>query len=207
MKKLVFAAGFLGAVLFIVSSIIGGLQIEGYSFMGQYISESFSEGLPNVKFLRYMYMSSGVLLLLFGFMAPRFFTLSKVAKGCFYLFGILYGLGTVTVAFFPCDFGCPTAIEDSSVSQLVHNASAAITYMVVPICLLIIGGNLRSRKGSTSLAKVSSICGGLSLAFVVILFGNTASKFIGFFQRIIEASILFWVIYFSIHILNASKKH
>ena len=72
-------------------------------------------------------MVSGFLLLLFGFIAPQALTLSKIAKSGFYLFGIFYGLGTVTVALFPCDFGCPTAIESSSLSQLIQNASASFT--------------------------------------------------------------------------------
>jgi len=152
-----------------------------------------------------MYIVSGCLLLLFGFTAPQALSLSKVAKGGFYLFGIFYGLGTATVALFPCDFGCPTAIESSSLSQLIHNASASFTYMVVPVCLLIIGLSLRSRDGLIGVSKVSLICGALSLVFVVFLFGNTSSPFIGLFQRIIEGSILFWVVYCSFYVLKTSK--
>lgn len=89
-----------GVFLFVTASNIGGLQIEEYNFTGQYISESFSEGLPNVVLLRYMYIFSGFLLLLFGFMALQALKLSKIAKSGFYLFGIFYGLGTVTVLCF-----------------------------------------------------------------------------------------------------------
>ncbi len=205
MRYFIFCSGVFGVSLFVAASIIGGLQVEGYSFTSQYISESFSEGLPNVVFLRYMYIASGSLLLLFGFMVPQALTLSKVAKSGFYLFGNFYGLGSVTVALFPCDFGCPTAIESSSLSQLVHNASASFTYMVVPICLLMIGLNLRSRSAFAGVSKVSLICGALSVGFVVLLFGNTSSTFIGLFQRIIEGSILFWVIYCSFYVLKHQK--
>ena len=205
MKYFGFCCGVFGTFLFVVASIIGGLQIEGYSFTGQYISESFSEGLPNVAFLRHMYIVSGCLLLLFGVTAPNVLKLSKVAKSSFYLFGIFYGLGTVTVALFPCDFGCPTALESSSLSQLVHNASASFAYMVVPVCLLIVGFNLKNRDYFAAGSKVSLICGALSLGFVVLLFNDPSNAFVGLFQRIIEGSILFWVIYVSFYILRTPE--
>lgn len=205
MKYVVFCCGILGVFLFVAASIIGGLQIEGYSFIHQYISESFSEGLPNVKILRYVYMTSGCLLLLFGLLAPKVLELSGVAKVGFYVFAVFYGLGTFTVALFPCDFGCPTAIDNSSLSQLIHNGSAFFSYLIVPVCLMIIGVQLKVGKGSAGLSKVSLTCGILSLIFVLVLFSNATGAFIGLFQRIIEGSILFWVTYCAFYILRLSK--
>jgi len=194
-RKLVFVFGVLGATLFIVPSILGGLWIEDYSFISQYISESFATGVPNAQYLHYMYITSGLLLFVFSLMAPSFLSKSKGIRIGFVLFGLLYGLGNVTVALFPCDAGCPTDIETSSIAQLIHNVSAFFTYAIVPFCLIGIGLSLKKKLVDKNLQKITIICGILALTFVVILFGDPKGPYIGLFQRIIEASILFWVVY------------
>lgn len=206
-RKLVFVFGVLGALFFIVPSILGGLWIEGYSFIGQYISESFATGVPNAEYLRYMYIASGVLLFVFSLMVPSFFPKSKGIRIGFLLFGLLYGLGNVTVALFPCDAGCPTDVETSSIAQLVHNASAFFTYAIVPFCLIGIGFSAKKIAIDKSFPKITIICGVLALSFVVLLFGNPTGSYIGLFQRIIEASILSWVIYYASYIQRTSKEH
>ncbi|MDB4291850.1 DUF998 domain-containing protein [Maribacter sp.] len=206
-SKVVSSMGILGALLFIVSSILGGLWIDGYSFIHQYISESFATGIPNAEYLRYLYIASGVLLLIFGLASPSFFPKSKGIKIGFFMFALLYGLGNVAVALYPCDFGCPTAIEISSLAQLIHNTSAFLTYSIVPFCLIGIGFSAKAVGAKTNFPKVSIGCGILALTFVVLLFGNSQGQFIGLFQRIIEGSILFWVMYTSFHITKTATTY
>jgi len=193
-KAIVFWFGILGALLFVTASILGGWQIEGYSFIRQYISESYASGLPNTQYLRNMFIGSGVLLTLFGFMATVVLPSSKGVKIGFVLFGLFYGLGTVTTGFFPCDIGCPSDIENASIAQLIHNAAGFLTYAIIPFCLLGIGIASRKWGASLPISMYSLVCGVIALVFVVLLFGNPTGSLIGLFQRIIEASILFWVI-------------
>ena len=200
MKTITFLFGVLGALLFISASILGGLQIEGYSFISQYISESYASGIPNTDYLRYMYMASGLLLATFGFMAPYELPKAKNLKALFFLFAIFYGLGTISTGFFPCDFGCPSDPENSSISQIIHNASGFLVYAVVPFCLMAIGLFSKKWNDNTKYSKVSLICGATACGFVVFLFGDANGPFIGLFQRLIEVSILFWVIYTALHI-------
>ncbi|MEP3207894.1 MAG: DUF998 domain-containing protein [Maribacter sp.] len=204
-RSLVFALGVLGALLFVISSILGGLWIDGYSFVGQYISESFATGVSNAEYLRFMYIASGILLFVFSLLTPNFFPKSKGGQIGFLVFGILYGLGNVTVALFPCDEGCPMGMEDSSFAQIVHNTSAFFTYLIIPFCLMGIGFSLRSTLKGESFPMISIICGAIAFAFVVLLFGNPTGSFIGLFQRIIEGSILFWVIYTSFYIRRTNN--
>lgn len=193
-RNLVFFFGILGAMLFIVASILGGLQIEGYSFVSQFISESYAQGLPNTSYLRYMYIASGILLALFGFMAPAVMTKISIAKIWFWLFALFYGFGTVVTGFFPCDMDCNPDPEKASLSQFIHNTAGFLTYTIVPFCLIGIGVSLRNKVVSKSYLRVSILCGFLALSFVVLLFGSFTGSYIGLFQRIIEASILFWVL-------------
>ena len=139
MKTVTFLAGTTGALLFILASILGGLQIDGYSVISQFISESYASGIPNTDYLRNMYMASGLLLALFGFMTPFVLPKGKQLKIGFFLFAIFYGLGTITTGFFPCDFGCPSDGDDITISQIIHNAAGFLVYAVVPFCLLGIG--------------------------------------------------------------------
>ncbi|MRI00610.1 DUF998 domain-containing protein [Kriegella sp. EG-1] len=205
-RYLLFFSGIMGALLFVIASILGGLQIEGYSFISQYISESFSRGLPNTGYLRVMYIASGFLLLFFGVLAPSFLPKIKGVKLSFYLFGIFYGLSTIVVSIFPCDFGCPTDVETVSISQFIHNTSALFTYLVVPFCIIGSGLFFKSNPKTISLSWFSLLSGILSLVFVVLLFNNTSSLYIGLFQRIIESSILGWVIFISFFMFRNSKK-
>jgi len=41
-NKLTFLIGIVGASLFIISSVLGGLLIDNYSIISQYISESYA---------------------------------------------------------------------------------------------------------------------------------------------------------------------
>lgn len=200
-RQLVFWSGLLGALLFVITSILGGLQMDGYSFISQYISESYATGVPDSEYLRKLFMGSGVLLAFFGFFAPIAFKTSKSIKISFFLFAIFYGVGTIVTSIFPCDFGCP-AEGEVSLSQFIHNSSGFLTYVTVPFSL--IGVGIAAKLTYSKLSKVSMFCGIFSLVFVVILFGDAKGYFIGLFQRIIESSILFWVVFCSFFIL---RKH
>lgn len=193
-RTIVFSCGILGAILFITASILGGLQIEGYSFISQYISESYAAGLPNTSYLRYMYVVSGLLLGLFAFIGSSVLPASKAAKTGFVLFGIFYGLGTLTTGFFPCDIGCNPDAEDATLSQFIHNTVGFLVYSIVPLSLIGIGMAARKWKGTLNISSYSLVCGLVSLVAVVVLFGDPTGPLIGLYQRIIEGSILVWVL-------------
>lgn len=204
-RQVVFWSGFLGALLFAITSIVGGLQIEEYNFISQFISESYATGVPNSEYLRKLFVISGVLLTLFGISVPIALKTTKSIKVSFFLFAIFYGLGTVTTGFFPCDYGCPTDSE-VSLSQFIHNTIGFLIYAIVPFCLIGVGLASKKLLDLSKLSKVSLVCGTLAIVFVILLFGNPQGPFIGVFQRIIEGSILFWVMYTALYIRNI-KNH
>ena len=197
MKKIIFWSGIIGALLFIGTSISAGLGIEDYSHLSQYISESYATGMPNAERWQRLYMVSGILLFLFGILSPSVFPKKIGVKIGLVLFAIFYGLGTLSTGVFPCDMGCVLDTENPSFSQFVHNTVGALTYTVVPLCLLVIGFSLRKTEGFSNYSKFTIVCGLSALLFVVILFGNPEGTFKGLFQRIIELSILSWVVYSS----------
>ena len=201
-KQLTFWSGIIGASLFAITSIVGGLQIEGYSPISQYISESYATGQPNSDFLRYTYIVSGLLLFLFGMLVASVFSKARGIKVAFILFAVFYGLGTLITGFFPCDLGCPTDGVSLSLSQFIHNISGSLTYCVVPLCLIGSGISFGKISNAKRLGKLSLLCGILALIFILLLFGNPTGPYIGLFQRVVEGSILFWIVYTAFYIKN-----
>lgn len=103
----IFWSGLIGAALFIIASIAGGFQFEGYDPISQYISESYAIGTPYGKVLRFFgYIPSGILITIFAFSAARKFPTSNLTRIAFYGIGIFYGIATILVGIFPCDTGC-----------------------------------------------------------------------------------------------------
>ena len=200
MRNIIFTAGVIGTFLFITASILGGIQIDGYSFISQFISESYATGIPNTAYLRYMYIASGLLLAMFGFLAPYHISKGWGIKTGFFLFALFYGVGTITTGFFPCDIGCNPDPEMASLSQFIHNTAGFLTYSAVPFCLMGIGFSAKKSLNAVSFSKTSLICGILAFVFVILLFSNPTGDYKGLFQRIIEGSVLYWVIYVAFYI-------
>lgn len=201
-RKIVFYCGIVGAMIFAITSVIGGLQIEGYNFISQYISESYATGIPNVEYLQYLFIVSGILLAIFAFMAPSVLPKSKSVGISFSLFAIFYGLGTVMTGIFPCDLGCQPDPINPSVSQFIHNTFGFLAYAITPFSIIAIGLSSKKWQNSSNISAISIICGIMSFCFVLLLFQNATGAFIGLYQRIIECCILLWVIYSSLFIKN-----
>ena len=84
-NKLTFLIGIVGASLFIISSILGGLLIDNYSIISQYISESYAIDTEYGMVLRtFGYIPSGIFIAIFCFTVVRFFAPTKLLNIGFY---------------------------------------------------------------------------------------------------------------------------
>jgi hypothetical protein len=201
MKNVIFYSGVLGVLFFVVATVLGGLQFENYSHVQQFISESYATGTPYGPQLRYgLYIPSGILMALFAFLAPSVLQQSRVVKWSCYGIGVFYGLATVVVSLFPCDAGCNGGPETMSMSQLIHNATGALTYLFVPICIGAIGISSVKWSKSQSFYKVSLFCAMTAFCLMLVLAQNPLGTYVGLQQRIIEGSILFWIGYTAFYI-------
>jgi hypothetical protein len=202
--KITFLIGIVGVSLFVISSIIGGFLIENYSVMSQYISESYAIDTEYGKILRIIgYIPSGFLIALFCFVAVRYFQSSKQLKIGFYGIGVFYGLATIVVAIFPCDSGCNKELIDPSSSQLIHNFVGSLTYLFVPIFMILIGLGLK--KTSNKWFSLQSILlGALSILFVYLLIANPNSGYIGIYQRMVEMFFVTWIIFCALAIKKST---
>lgn len=200
-QQLAFWTGTLGVTLFIVSTISGGLLLSNYSHISQFISESYAIDTPYGKLIRYVgFLPSGICLTIFAFSSVSHFKKATSTRLGFWGLGIFYGFATIVVSIFPCDKGCNKELIDPSLSQLIHNLTGLLTYIFVPFSLLLIGWSLR---GKEQVARVSNTAIGAGLScilFIGILMADPLTTYAGLFQRIIEGSVLFWILMCSIHL-------
>ncbi|MCX2743326.1 DUF998 domain-containing protein [Mangrovivirga sp. M17] len=202
-KTLVSATGIAGASLFVFSAILGGFQLPNYSHISQFISESYAIGTPYGKLLRYFgYIPSGIFLTIFAFGAANYFPKSNSIKIGFWGLGIFYGLATIMTSIFPCDQGCNKEMIDPSLSQLIHNLTGLFTYLFVPISLLLIGYGLGQYDKKTNFSKITIGAGLICILLVVVLLGNPLTIYAGLLQRLIEGTILLWIVFCSIQLKN-----
>jgi Protein of unknown function (DUF998) len=187
--------GLLGVLFFISAVILGGLQFSNYRHISQLISESYAIGTPYGVQLRYAgFLPSGIFITAFAFYAVRALPTSALTKSGFAALGVFYGMATVIVSLFPCDVGCNKELVDPSLSQLIHNLTGLLTYLIVPVCLLTLGIAARKWANGKYVSYSGIACGLTAILFVGMLSSNLHSKLVGLYQRIIEGSVLAWIV-------------
>ena len=202
-NKITFLIGIVGVSLFVVSSILGGFLIENYNELSQYISESYAINTEYGKILRiFGYIPSGILITLFCFLGVRYFQPSKLLKIGFYGIGIFYGLATVVGGIFPCDSGCNKELIDPSSSQLIHDFVGLLTYLFVPVFMILIGLGLKKSSNNNTFSLQSIVFGAIAVLFVYILVSNSNSEYIGLYQRMIESVFVIWIVFCAFVIKN-----
>ena len=191
----IFFIGVLGVSLLAASFILGGLLIENYDIVSQFISESYAIDTEYGVLLRiFGYIPSGILITLFCFLAVKYFQPTILIKIGFYGIGIFYGLATLVTGIFPCDSGCNKELIDPSFSQLTHNVAALLMYLFVPINIIIIGIGLKRLANYNRLSIIAITSGIISILFVYLLFSDITSEFLGLYQRIIESVFIIWIL-------------
>ena len=194
-SKIIFLVGVIGVILFVSSSVIGGLLIENYSITRQYISETFAIDTEYGIVLRvFGHIPSGILFTIFSILGYKYFPSSNLTKIGFYGLGLFYGIGTIVVSIFPCDSGCNNEFIDPSISQVIHNLAALLIYTFVPISIIVTGIGLKKFSNYRSLSIIALVLGVLSILFVYLLISELNSEFEGLYQRVIESLILIWII-------------
>lgn len=205
-RRVISLIGISGVSLFAIASVVGGLLVENYSFVSQYISESYAIDTEYGMVLRtFGYIPSGILITLFCFLAYRKFPSSSLIKSGFYGLSIFYGIATIMTGFFPCDSGCNPDFVNPSVSQIIHSLVGMLTYAFVPISIVLIGLGLKRSPGYSRLSQKAIIYGVVSGALVILLLSNPASNYIGLIQRGIESLFIIWVITCAIELIKPTK--
>jgi len=203
-----FWTGISGVTLFTLTTIIAGFFHSNYSPISQFISELYAVNAPNANFIRYtFYIPSGILLFLFGIFVQQEVPKSSLATLGFLGVGVSYGLGTVICGIFNCDAGCNPEFINPTLSQLVHNLTGFLTYCTVPFAILCVAIASLKWKNATSFTNLSFVVALVSFGFMLVLNSNLESLYKGLIQRVIEGSILIWIVLCSLYISKVKQQN
>jgi hypothetical protein len=187
--------GLLGVALFVIAAVAGALLIPGYSQLSEYLSESYAVDTKHGIYLRvFGYIPSGLLILLFCFLAIKHLPKSNTASIALKGIGLFYGGGTMLTGIFPCDSGCNKEMIDPSIAQLIHSVSGLVTYVTVPFLVLMLGFTAFKWKNAKGTGSLITICGFLAIMFSFLFFTQLDGAFGGLYQRILEGSVLLAVL-------------
>jgi Protein of unknown function (DUF998) len=201
LNRLALITGVLGAAWVLALTLIGGATFPGYDHGGQFISELGATGAPHGWKVRWLgFLPAGVLICAFAVFA-RLTAPHSVLSTLGFLGIFLFAIGYVGAAFFPCDFGCRP--EDPSVSQMVHELVGLAGYLLAPLTLLLLGLAARKWPGGGWLAILGYVTAIAALGCLVMLDPNFA--LVGVAQRVLEASVLGWIVACAIYLGGQSK--
>jgi hypothetical protein len=206
-EKTIFISGILGSTLFVIASFVAGIIAENYNPVQQLISESMSVDRPYAKEIRHFgYIPSGILIMIFALAAPLNMPQSRQIRLSFYGIALFYGLATILVGIFPCEAGCNKEMINPGMAQVIHNLSGLLTYIGMPLCLLLIGFGLKKANTRGRLSQVSILLGIISAFFVLILLSEPLNPYAGLIQRVIEGVFVIWIIACAISVKNHKNR-
>jgi hypothetical protein len=188
--KLAMITGVLGALWLLAMVIVGGATFPSYSHISQFISELGANGAPFGEAVSYAgFFPAGVLICAFAVFAWR--AAPRSALSTIGFIGIfLFSIGYIAATFFRCDFGCRP--EEPSFSQTMHNTFGLLGYLFAPLCLLLLGLAARKWPNAGFVSLLGFVAAATSLMGLMTM--APESPFAGLSQRVIEASVLGWIV-------------
>jgi hypothetical protein len=189
-SRIVFISGISGTLLVLLITFLGGANFPNYSHATQFISELGAFGAPNAGIINLAgFLPAGLLIITFTFFAWRSLPYSQgTTLGMFGL--ALFALGYIAAAFFPCEPGCRPS--EPSLSQALHNLLGLAGYFTAPLSLFLLGNAARKWPHGNHLAVLGFIGSALSLLGLLGILSEFS--YVGLAQRILEASVLTWII-------------
>lgn len=197
-------SGLIATITFGLTIVVTGWLTPNYSHMGQYISELGAQGAPFALFMNWLgIIPFGGLIMMFAIyfynVEDSFWIKWFVGGGLF-----LCGLGFLAAGYYPCDNGC--SFDNMSKSQIIHNFSAMIAFMIAILVSIIYGIFQFVRMWPvhrfTGLVKGGGLfgLGMIASLYGMILVGHDSEN-IGLLQRSFVINFFIWLI-----VVNQEKK-
>lgn len=188
--RLAMTCALLGAVWLFAMVVIGGLTFPGYDHVSQYISELGANGAPfGFEVSWYGFLPVGVFVIAFAVFA--WLATPRSVLGTLGFAGIvLFAVGYVGAAFFRCDYGCRP--EDPSPAQALHLLFGLAGYLFAPLTLLLLALAARQWPNGGGVALAGFIAAPAALIAFVTMAPD--SPLVGVSQRVLEASVMGWIV-------------
>lgn len=187
--------GLLAVILYVGTTVIGGLVVPGYSHIGDPISQLTAPSTPHRGWWALGYVAYNLAVALFatGFwkLAPRSWPLRTASV--LLVAGAVAGVAQVTA--FPQDDGRDPVTTAGTLHLWLAGVSALTTVVVCVLC----GVGLRHLEGwravstlSYAVAAAILVSGGIAAALV-------ASTSMGLFERVPIGLFLAWIVAVALH--------
>ena len=187
--------GFAGALVALVLPFIGDMTTPNYDPLRQFISELGASGAANAQWINFFgFLPAGFLLAVFSILS--WMTVPRKKSTTVGFMGIaLYSIGYIAAAFFPCVAGCDVDSED--LTQLLHNMLGIAGYLTAPGALVCLAIGTRAWPGAPFLTSLGWMCAGVAALGLIGLITDLPYR--GLWQRILEASVLIWILVASVY--------
>lgn len=182
--------------MILLITVLGGASFPNYNHATQFISELGAFGAPNAGIINLAgFLPAGLLITIFAFFAWR--SLPASWGTTLGMFGLaLFALGYIAAAFFPCEPGCRPS--EASLSQALHNLLGLAGYFTAPLSLFLLGNAARKWHKGRYLAVLGFMGSGLSLLGLLAMLSEFS--YVGLAQRVLETSVLTWVVACSLYV-------
>lgn len=88
-----------------------------------------------------------------------------------------------------------------------HNFMGLLTYLFIPVFMILIGLGLKRSPNNNPFSLQSIVFGAVSIFLVSILVTNSASEYIGLYQRMVESAFAIWIIFCAMAIKKPVDKN
>ena len=200
-KRLALITGILGPLAIVLLTVIGGANFPNYSHSSQFISELGASGAPNGRIISLSgFLPAGVLIIAFAFFAWR--SLPRSGGTTFGMVGlVLFALGYLVAAIFPCEGDCRPA--EPTLSQTIHNLFGLAGYLIAPLSLFALGWQARRWPKGRHLSVLGFI--GAGIALLGLLFLSPDFRYVGIAQRVLEGSVLVWIMACALYLARSRE--
>jgi len=196
-ERILFLAGILGPIVYILNVILGGIITPSYSHIQNAVSELTQRGAINTIILSTLFVVSAILILLFGIAIMMRY---KHRSRRLYTGGVsivIYGIFAASLAtIFPQD---PLGGE-STFPGTMHLVIAGLTAFVIMGGILLSGLGMDKQTGPWRRFKLYSII----TVILVFVFGAPTPilimnkiQLLGLFERLTQLAYLQWFVVFA----------
>ncbi|PHS28679.1 MAG: hypothetical protein COA84_00350 [Robiginitomaculum sp.] len=174
----------------LLPEIVGVIQ-DGYSPIGNYLSELGAIGAPHAMLINYgSFLPIGLAVIILVFALYQKFSNFPMARlGILFLLGI--AIGYLGAFFFHCDAGCP---EQGTGRQALHNLGGLIEYTGAITGLLLIYFATR-KQASRAFANATLFTVSMVILGFVMMLSLEMSEWKGAWQRLAEYMLVAWFVY------------
>jgi hypothetical protein len=109
-----------------------------------------------------------------------------------------FALGYLVAVVFPCEGDCRPA--EPTLSQAIHNLFGLAGYLFAPLSLFLLGWQARRWPKAMHLSVLGFI--GSGFALLGLLFLSPDFKYVGVAQRILEGSVLMWIMMCALYLAH-----